>query len=293
MAVYTRTGDLGETGLMGGKRVSKGDWLVNVIGQVDELNSHLGLAGAMMESVKQFHSFPDGVRNPSITGDTGHGGAGKVSQFQKIEVGLASLIGQVRDVQRELFEIGSVLAGNRRTEEQKNPDGKQASNGAGGRTEEQKQIIVGETRRMAEEFVNGRKSPDHRIAESPDNRTGIPQDQKRSDVKYQVFNSERLEQLIDEMEQDLPRLENFILPGGGVLGAQLMVCRSVCRRAEREFVRYLNSKSKAQSSKLQQKSEKYEVEVLKYLNRLSDYLFVSSRWVNWLMREEETLWKRN
>ena len=77
-----------------------------------------------------------------------------------------------------------------------------------------------------------------------------------------------LEEAIDLMEADLPELKNFILPGGTRAAATLHTARSVCRRAEREVVTIAQE-------------EEVNPAVLRYLNRLSDYLFVAARWVNW------------
>jgi cob(I)alamin adenosyltransferase len=283
MVIYTKIGDHGETNLLGGKRVSKGDWLVNVIGQVDELNSHLGLAVGMMESILRIQNAEYRIQNN-----------------KKADVGLASLIGQLRDVQRELFEMGAALA-SQDNEIIKSQDRIISE------SQLQKELRAQETQRMAEEFVNEPKIQVQKFVGLQNQSNNIKQ--KVSDIKYQIFDARRLEQLIDEMEQDLPRLANFILPGGGVMGAQLMVCRSVCRRAERELVRYLSSRRKIKSEKIQFRAKKLESSVqpfdkaqgkisdvngqlLTYLNRLSDYLFVISRWVNWLMEEEEVVWRR-
>lgn len=273
MAIYTKTGDAGETGLSGGSRVSKGDWLVNVIGQVDELNSHIGLAGAMMESTL-------GVKSQEL----------RVKSKGSIDIGLASLIGQLRDVQRELFEVGAALALNPKSQI---PNAKQIRN-SNIQIQNKKRL---DTQRMAEEFVNKKD-----LDEVSYERMETPKTQRISEdaeKKELMLDTARLERLIDEMEQDLPRLQNFILPGGGVMGAQLMVARAVCRRSEREFVRFLTLKFKVQNLKLQRKNKNNETmepwnheAILKYLNRLSDYLFVASRWVNWLMSEEEVVWKR-
>jgi cob(I)alamin adenosyltransferase len=74
---------------------------------------------------------------------------------------------------------------------------------------------------------------------------------------------ESLERGIDAMEADLEPLKNFILPGGSLAAAQLHVARAVCRRAERLVVAMGD-----------------ESDVVAYLNRLSDYLFVAARYAN-------------
>jgi cob(I)alamin adenosyltransferase len=84
---------------------------------------------------------------------------------------------------------------------------------------------------------------------------------------------EALERSIDGMEEELPELKSFILPGGGAAGASLHLARTVCRRAERAVVA-LGAREGT----------------LRYLNRLSDWLFVAARYVNLRERHPETPW---
>jgi cob(I)alamin adenosyltransferase len=88
----------------------------------------------------------------------------------------------------------------------------------------------------------------------------------------------RLEQSIDEMESSLRPLKSFILPGGHVTSSQCQIARTVCRRAEREIIRL---------------SEELFVPetVIKYINRLSDYLFVLARKVLHDLGLEDVPWK--
>ncbi|HEX6385763.1 MAG TPA: cob(I)yrinic acid a,c-diamide adenosyltransferase [Anaerolineae bacterium] len=87
----------------------------------------------------------------------------------------------------------------------------------------------------------------------------------------------RLEQLIDEMTAVVGPLENFILPGGSVGAAYLHIARTVCRRAEREVVTLT-------------REEAVGPFVIKYLNRLSDALFVMARYENHERGTPEPLW---
>ncbi len=87
----------------------------------------------------------------------------------------------------------------------------------------------------------------------------------------------RLEEALDEMNAELPKLKSFILPGGGPVGATLHLARTVCRRAERCVVR-LGAQ------------EAVDPADLRYLNRLSDLLFVAGRWVARRHGEPEVLW---
>lgn len=78
-----------------------------------------------------------------------------------------------------------------------------------------------------------------------------------------------LENQIDLMETELPKLKNFILPGGTQQSAYAHVARTVCRRAERKIF-----------SLIEVNEEPKDSLILKYINRLSDYLFVLARWLN-------------
>jgi len=98
---------------------------------------------------------------------------------------------------------------------------------------------------------------------------------------YSTFNSAetiKLEDWIDKMEQKLPSLRGFILPGGHPASASLHLARSLCRRAER--VAWSLTENKEALEK-----------ILPYLNRLSDYLFVASRTFNHFSKVEEIPWK--
>lgn len=88
-----------------------------------------------------------------------------------------------------------------------------------------------------------------------------------------------VEHLIDECQQDLTPLKEFILPGGGQLSALLHVARTICRRAERLCVTLT-------------REEVVEKELVTFLNRLSDALFVFARWVAKQHEEPELLWER-
>lgn len=91
---------------------------------------------------------------------------------------------------------------------------------------------------------------------------------------------QRLEKWIDAITEKLPPLKNFVLPAGGLLAAQLHVCRTVCRRAERHLVAL-------------RQHEETGAEILIYLNRLSDLLFTLARWANVLDGIDEVNWAKN
>ena len=197
MTIYTRTGDAGNTSLVGGARVSKSDARVDAYGEVDELNALLGLVLATL-TLGRSGSSAGSVIAPSDSG---------------LFADIADALGQI---QRDLFALGARLA-----------------------------------------------DPGDRI--SP----------RVTKVALGDADVERLEQLIDRLEMDLPPLARFILPGGAEPGAALHLARTVCRRAERRMVGL--------------QPAVHEL-LIRYVNRLSDLLFVMARSVNHRSGARETTW---
>lgn len=187
MKIYTKTGDQGETGLFGADRVDKDSLRVHLIGEVDELNAHLGLCRAQMEA----------------------------ALVDEKESALAEIEELLQELQMELFDLGADLA-----------------------TPLDAEV---EVRRIDEEDIS------------------------------------QLEKWIDEMDRRVPRLKNFILPGGGELGAQLHIARAVCRRAERFAVALSGTQDIGEH-------------ILVYLNRFSDLMFVTARFVNNELSAPEEKW---
>jgi cob(I)alamin adenosyltransferase len=185
--IYTRSGDDGTTGLVGGSRVKKNSLRIASYGTLDELSSHIGAARAALR--------PQGSVPPAM---------------ERLDAWLAW-------TQDALFNLGSELA----TPAEKRWDG---------------MPLV---------------SPDDAAA---------------------------LERAIDECQDELPPLRNFIHPGGSVPGAQLHVARTVCRRAERLIV------------SLRDADADVSADCVRYVNRLSDALFVWARWVNHRLGAPEHLW---
>ncbi len=178
--IYTKTGDDGTTGLVGGNRVKKYDLRLEAYGSVDELNASMGVLRAME----------------------------KDQEMEKL----------LRQIQNKLFNIGSRLASDEK----------------------------------GEEFTKGLAIRDE-------------------DVQL-------LEQAIDKMEEKLPRLQHFILPGGDIQVAQCHVARTICRRAERHIVEFAEQ-------------TKVEKELIKFINRLSDFLFVLARFTGFQKGVDETRWE--
>lgn len=178
MKIYTKTGDTGTTGLLGGARLSKGAPRIIAYGEIDELNACIGV----------------------IRAETPH-------------IPLKNALGEI---QHHLFTVGAQLAA------------------------------------------------------------------PHTDPKIERMTAahvESLERQIDAMQQTLPALKHFILPGGSKTASLLHLARTICRRAERSIVLL---------SQIQ--GEPVDEWVLKYVNRLSDYLFVMSRLANQLEQLEDVPW---
>ncbi len=93
------------------------------------------------------------------------------------------------------------------------------------------------------------------------------------------------ENFIDKMTLQMPKLNNFILPGGGNTGATLHLTRAVCRRAERKIVELNNRHPSAGSG-----YGKVDSNMIIYLNRLSDLLFTMARFANFKEKKKESIW---
>lgn len=186
--IYTRSGDDGTTGLVGGDRIRKSSGRIAAYGTVDELSSVIGVARAALHQ-------PGWDQAPT----------------HAVDAWLAW-------TQDALFNLGSELA-------------TPAETGA----------------------VQGpRIGADDPIA---------------------------LEHAIDEAQERVPPLTQFISPGGSLPGAQLHVARTICRRAERLTVLLSEEEPGGVSG-----------DALKFLNRLSDALFVWARWINHAAGEPEHVW---
>jgi len=179
--IYTKTGDLGKTSLIGGTKVPKNHLRIETYGTIDELNSFIGLIG---DHVTAIHTKTT-----------------------------------LKEIQDRLFTVGSSLA----------------------------------------------------CDPEKETKLKIP-DLHEADV-------ELLEKEIDKMNESLPVMKSFILPGGHVAVSTLHIARCVCRRAERCCVR------------MQKKEIEVEPLIIKYLNRVSDYLFVLARFAAQQLGAEEIPWK--
>lgn len=126
------------------------------------------------------------------------------------------------------------------------------------------------------------------ISESPELKKSLNEIQRNlfvvgsilagAKLRFSRTKTKKLERAIDRLEGTLPVLKNFILPGGSKIGAKLLFVRTLVRRAERATVS-LNL------------AEKVKPEIMIYLNRLSDYLFMIAREVNLKEGFKEEVWK--
>jgi cob(I)alamin adenosyltransferase len=108
----------------------------------------------------------------------------------------------------------------------------------------------------------------------------LPEDVHPKQARVTDVEVAQLEREMDRMNEGLTPLRSFVLPGGCRLNAEIHVCRTVCRRAERDLVTLA-------------REESVPPEAVRYLNRLSDALFVWSRWASHVALAPETLWEPN
>lgn len=123
--------------------------------------------------------------------------------------------------------------------------------------------------------------------EQPTNKTSSVTKEKnennqnsKKDLYLELTN--QMEAEIDSITNDLPTLKNFILPGGNRASAVAHICRTTCRKAEREYHTQIPTKN---------------IDTLNhigmYLNRFSDYLFELARYLNYKTGEKDIIWKAN
>lgn len=114
-------------------------------------------------------------------------------------------------------------------------------------------------------------------AATPTDKLILANGKNRLDLMISEEEISELEYWMDDLDASLEPLQFFILPSGGKAAASIHVCRTVCRRAERAMV-HLNE------------TEEVRPELIKYLNRLSDYLFILARYISKISGEKEEYW---
>ena len=97
-------------------------------------------------------------------------------------------------------------------------------------------------------------------------------------AKLPAGETEQIERRIDQINEELPEPQGFVLPGGSQAAAQAHVCRTVCRRAERCIDSLMENAVVG-------------AEIVQYVNRLSDYLFVLAKKINFNNNVDEILWQ--
>ena len=111
----------------------------------------------------------------------------------------------------------------------------------------------------------------------------LAQTEKKRDQNkdFLILDSEiqGLENIIDEIEKETPPITRFVLPGGTIISSQFQIARTICRRAERKITFY-NEK------------EKLDHNLLIYINRLSDFLFVTGRFLLNKSKSKELFWEK-
>ncbi len=200
--ITTRTGDDGTTGLGDGSRISKTHMRIQAMGDIDELNSSIGVVVAQLDTVL----LP--LNNSDI----------------------AEIRTKLLRVQHDLFDLGGELC--------------------------------------------------------------MPQG-------YTLLRADIIDEIDDWIEQDnqsLSKLQEFILPGGSLFSAYLHMSRSICRRAERNVLQLKNSIEQQNNAEQQMLTNKTTANIrtilLHYLNRLSDWLFIISRRMNKILNVTDVLWQR-
>lgn len=114
-------------------------------------------------------------------------------------------------------------------------------------------------------------------AATPTDKMFLANGKSRLDLLISEEEIIELEHWMDDFDAELEPLKFFILPSGGKAAATIHVCRTVCRRAERSMV-------------FLRETEEVRPELIKYLNRLSDYLFVLARYISKISGEKEDFW---
>ena len=222
--IYTKTGDLGVTSLYNGDRLPKDAYYFECLGDLDELNCHLGLMKAFYKEIRN----PKELYNPP--------GAG--SLFYKHEKCLDTgkyyewfiLESFITTIQCNIMDISTFVATPKYTD--------------------------------IEKWLKV--------------------------VSFSADNITNLEKLIDRIDSLLPSITNFVVPSGNRLISQTHVCRALTRRCERKLIKLIFN----ENTELNKDIQDLELNIKIYLNRLSDFLFIISRFISFTLNEQEDLYSK-
>lgn len=109
--------------------------------------------------------------------------------------------------------------------------------------------------------------------------TAVPDGEKPACTSLDAAKIEALESWIDSLDGQTPKIRAFVLPGGSKLAAECHMARTICRRAERAVLALAET-------------EYVDPAVTRYVNRLSDYLFIAARFQNFMQGVDEIVWKK-
>jgi cob(I)alamin adenosyltransferase len=290
--IYTRTGDKGKTALIGGTKVPKSNIRIESYGTVDELNSFIGLLNDhltnALTSQRSAADTPVSDHTPDRTTSNHPAapGSGHTATLSDPATPDPQAAMTEKDLPPDMPASDPTSA---QTVADHTPAGTSASSHSSGATMSGSAAAA----QALPTATDNPATPDLRATVSPllreiqdrlftigaslacdpekESRMKIP-DLKEEDIDL-------LEKEIDRMNEVLPDMRSFILPGGHVAVSTAHIARCVCRRAERICVR------------MQEEELIIEPVVLKYLNRLSDYLFVLARWIGQELNAPEIPWQ--
>jgi len=228
MKIYTKTGDKGISSLYNGIRLTKTSIYFKLLGDLDELNCHIGMAKSYWKEKN------DEFKNNKITDfiDT-H----LVDDF----VNIGNILTKIQCL---IMDISSFIA---------TPPWHELK------------PIKGDIEELIETWINK--------------------------VSIDFNEIKRTEILIDKYESFLPPIKNFVVPGNNVLVSSIHICRSVTRRCERSYIEFLQSDLLCYNVYEHVDCHFNNVQV--YLNRLSDFFFVISRFLSFSLNVEEECYSKS
>ena len=238
--LYTKTGDKGTSSLYNGERVSKTSKYFKLLGDLDELNSFIGVSKSHWKNIIEqseikVYSAP-GAGAMNYRHEKGVD-SGKYYEWFVLKENIHS-------IQNKIMDISAFIA--------TPPYGK----------------VYGDMDTHLENWA--------------------------SKVGFDIENVNTLEKYIDRFDSILPKLKNFVVPSGNKLVAQIHICRAIARRCERVFVELYSSEGTyGEYVGVYDIIDSQINTVRMYLNRLSDYFFMLSRFVAMTLNIEEDIYIKN